>query len=303
MAIMNYNDFVKIAKDIAINYKTLYILGCFGSPMTYSNKKRFTTNYSYNQEKNRKEKILAASSDTFGFDCVCLIKAILWGWTGDITKNYGGATYLENGVLDVGADEIMNYCKDVSSDFSTIQVGELLSMKGHVGIYIGDGLAVECTPIWNDGVQITAVSNIGKKEGYPSRTWTRHGKLKYIDYQDKEIITSSKKQLVEVAYEVIDGKWGNGNVRKEKLEGAGYNYKEVQSRVNEILSSQSQISYYPIPSYTGNSIVDALKEIQVDSDFHNRKNIAQKNGITNYTGRPTENIKLLSLLKSGRLLK
>jgi len=28
-----------------------------------------------------------------------------------------------------------------------------------------------------------------------------------------------------------------------------------------------------------------------------------KNGISNYMGRPTENIKLLSLLKSGRLLK
>lgn len=300
---MKCSTFVKIAKDIATNYKTLYILGCFGSPMTDSNKKRFTTNYSYNKEKNRKEKILAASSDTFGFDCVCLIKAILWGWTGDITKNYGGATYLKNGVLDVSADEIMNYCKDVSNDFSNIQIGEILSMKGHVGIYIGDGLAVECTPIWSDGVQITAVSNIGKKEGYHSRKWTRHGKLNYINYQDKEIVTSSKKTIEEVAYEVIAGNWENGSIRKEKLESAGYNYKEVQSKVNEILSAQSQISYYPIPSYTGNSIVDALKAIRVDSSFNNRKAIAQKNGIPNYTGTSSENIQLLSLLKNGKLMR
>ncbi len=55
-------------------------------------------------------------------------------------------------------------------------------MSGHIGVYIGNGLAVECTPIWKDGVQITAVGNIGRKAGYNTRTWTNHGKLKFIDY-------------------------------------------------------------------------------------------------------------------------
>lgn len=39
-------------------------------------------------------------------------------------------------------------------------------MPGHWGMYIGDGLAVECTPIWDNGAQITAVQNIGTKAGY-----------------------------------------------------------------------------------------------------------------------------------------
>ncbi len=42
-------------KDIAKNYKTLYILGCFGAPMTESNKKRYTSNYDYNKQASRKK--------------------------------------------------------------------------------------------------------------------------------------------------------------------------------------------------------------------------------------------------------
>lgn len=39
----------------------------------------------------------------------------------------------------------------------------------------------------------------------------------------------------EIAYEVIAGKWGNGVTRKNKLESAGYNYREVQNMVNYLL--------------------------------------------------------------------
>ena len=41
--------------------------------------------------------------------------------------------------------------------------------------------------------------------------------------------------LEQIAREVIDGKWGNGRVRKEKLTEAGYNYADVQRVVNRIL--------------------------------------------------------------------
>jgi len=39
----------------------------------------------------------------------------------------------------------------------------------------------------------------------------------------------------EIAGEVIQGKWGNGEERKSKLADAGYDYKEVQSMVNKII--------------------------------------------------------------------
>lgn len=61
--------------------------------------------------------------------------------------------------------------------------------------------------------------------------------------------------------------------------------------------------YLENSSYKGNSLVDALKEIGVDSSFNNRKKIAEKNNIYNYTGTATQNTKLLNLLKQGKLIK
>lgn len=182
MAVMSSKEFVRKAKDIANNYRTLYVLGCFGAPMTSSNKKRYINNCSYN--KKRASIINSASSDTFGFDCVCLIKGILWGWNGNKNAVYGGAKYCSNGVPDVGADQMMNYCSGVSTNFNNIIPGEAVHMSGHIGIYIGNGLAVECTPKWKNKVQITAVGNIGSKSGYNTRTWTNHGKLRWIDYNE-----------------------------------------------------------------------------------------------------------------------
>ena len=45
----------------------------------------------------------------------------------------------------------------------------------------------------------------------------------------------SKKTIDEIAQEVIDGKWGNGQERKDRLTEAGYNYSSVQKRVNELI--------------------------------------------------------------------
>jgi hypothetical protein len=183
---MRAEELVRRCVDAAENYKTLYIMGCFGAPMNAANKKRYTQNHSFNKAAARVKLINAATADTFGFDCVNLIKGILWGWTGDTSKTYGGAAYASNGVADVSADGMIKLCKGVTSDFSGIVPGAAVWMSGHIGVYIGDGLAVECTPKWENKVQITAVGNIGKKSGYNTRTWTKWGLIPYVDYSVKE---------------------------------------------------------------------------------------------------------------------
>ena len=50
------------------------------------------------------------------------------------------------------------------------------------------------------------------------------------------IINPQLKSIDEIAKEVIRGEWGNNPERKERLEKAGYNYNEVQSKVNSMLS-------------------------------------------------------------------
>lgn len=178
------NELAAACLDVAKNYKTLYVMGCFGAPMTEANKTRYIKHHSYNRRAARKKMILAATADTFGFDCVNLIKGLLWGWDGSTDKIYGGAGYAVNGVPDTNADGMIRLCKEVSTDFSEMAVGEVLWCKGHVGIYIGDGLAVECTPSWKNRVQVTAVKNIGTREGYNARAWVKHGKLPYVTYTD-----------------------------------------------------------------------------------------------------------------------
>ncbi|MBR7927078.1 N-acetylmuramoyl-L-alanine amidase [Aerococcaceae bacterium zg-ZUI334] len=46
------------------------------------------------------------------------------------------------------------------------------------------------------------------------------------------------KSIDEVATEVLNGKWGNGASRKTVLTNAGYDYNQVQAKVNELLSGQ-----------------------------------------------------------------
>lgn len=45
----------------------------------------------------------------------------------------------------------------------------------------------------------------------------------------------NKKSINEIAREVIDGKWGNGEARKNSLVAAGYDYDAVQKEVNSLL--------------------------------------------------------------------
>lgn len=177
----------------AAHSKTLYVHGAFGWPMTESNKRKALARYPYNRRTDRAALIDKAAADTFGFDCICFVKAMLWGWEGDITKEYGGVKYQSNGIPDVTEDALLDMCADVSSDFSTIQPGEYLYSTGHCGIYYGDGWAVECTHRWDDGVQFTRVKNLYPDDLSNGRVWQKHGKLPGIVYEAPGAAESGEK--------------------------------------------------------------------------------------------------------------
>ena len=67
------------------------------------------------------------------------------------------------------------------------------------------------------------------------------------------------------------------------------------------------VSYFPIPNFhhpysDRNSIVDALKSIGVNSSLQYRILIGQRNGIPGRPGQCDFNIRMLNLLKSGKLI-
>ncbi len=82
--------------------------------------------------------------------------------------------------------------------------------------------------------------------------------------------TPAKKSVDEIAKEVINGKWGNGSDRKNALEKAGYNYNEVQTRVNELCGAPSN-----------KKSVDTIAREVIRGDWGNgadRKNKLEKAG-------------------------
>lgn len=208
---MNNYQFASELKSIANNRKTLYVMGCFGAPMTAANKIRYTNNHEYNRKSARSAMIKSASEDTFGFDCVGLIKGVLWGWNGNTERIYGGADYASRGVADINADMMISKCSSVSEDFSSVQVGEAVWIPGHIGVYIGGGKVVECSPQWRNGVQITT-----------KRKWQKHGKLPYITYS-----TAKEEDVVSVELSVLKANSRGDQVKalQRILIGCGYDLK------------------------------------------------------------------------------
>ena len=119
----------------------------------------------------------------------------------------------------------------------------------------------------------------------------------------------ARKTVDELAREVMAGLHGNGHEnRKASLAKQGYNnYEEVRARVNELsgikTNSAQKVNYYDRYFGSTSSIVTALNSLGIASSFANRKNIAKANGISNYIGTALQNIKLLNLLKQGKLIK
>ena len=57
---MKSSELVAKVVDIAKHYKTLYVMGCFGAPLTDTNKSRYIKNHPYNMAAARTSMIMAA---------------------------------------------------------------------------------------------------------------------------------------------------------------------------------------------------------------------------------------------------
>lgn len=86
---------------------------------------------------------------------------------------------------------------------------------------------------------------------------------------------------------------------KGKVDGIN-GYVDLDCAYFDIEEKEIFPEYYSKPEWT---LIESLNKIGVDSSYNNRKRIAQKNGIANYSGKKEENLSLLEKLIKGELIK
>ena len=124
------------------------------------------------------------------------------------------------------------------------------------------------------GMTGTGVTGIHLHLGLKNKSGKFIDPEKY-DYQEKPM-----KSIDELAKEVINGKWGNGQERKDKLTDAGYDYKKVQDKVNEILKQDKPVKSKTYLVKRGDTLTGIAKNNNmnmVDLYIKNKKLIDSEN--------------------------
>lgn len=133
------------------------------------------------------------------------------------------------------AEVIANYF-GVKNNNNTDKKEDAAAPVVETPVQIGDNL-YRVRKSWADAAsQIGAFKNLkGAKKackvGYT--VYDCNGNAVYSNTKTAD--TQVRKTNEQIAKEVIQGKWGNGNVRKTKLAEAGYNYSSIQKLVSKLL--------------------------------------------------------------------
>ena len=124
------------------------------------------------------------------------------------------------------------------------EIGDEVILNGP--IYVSSDAASPANYIYNKRTNITR--KVDARHPYNTT-----GDLGWCDESSLSKVVPQKSNE-DLAREVIEGLWGNGQDRINRLTAAGYNYREIQDIVNQMLSKKSneQIAREVIEGYWGN---------------------------------------------------
>lgn len=106
-------------------------------------------------------------------------------------------------------------------------------------VYTVEGNKSNSVKLCDYSLKDSKISGVGRPMYDPEpevkKEETKPEETKKEEVKPTETTTTTSKSIDELAKEVIAGKWGNGKARATALEAAGYDYDEVQNKVNELL--------------------------------------------------------------------
>ncbi len=174
---------------------------------------------------------------------------------------------------------------------------------------VGENYTLDYVIAHSDGtIELSQTGQKNDRNSTGNKSYGNFLKIKHNDgyhtlYAHMEYITVKKGQNVKKG-DIIGYMGNTGNATGNHLHFEVWKNNE---RINPTRYLSKDLPYTSLyyPKYTGtsNSIVDALKNLSIDSSFNFRKKIATKNKIMNYSGTANQNLELLKLLKQGNLKK
>jgi len=164
------------------------------------------------------------------------------------SSSYGETIMLEHNINGDVWETVYAHMRENSRRFKDgqrVKQGDVIGQMGDTGNSTGQHLHFE---LHKGGLWNMAKSNAVDPE----------------QYLEKDLYPQSKKSITEIAEEVIDGKWGNGSDRFNRLNKAGYSAEQVQSKVNQLMTK-------PKPKKTIAQMAQELIEGKHGNGHENRR--------------------------------
>lgn len=189
----------------------------------------------------------------------------------DVENDTGEKYYLKKAGKDATTQGVIGFCETMEklgyyvgiygSDISTFQdlvnLNQLNKYDKWVARYVGGKPSyVKEYGMWQDSDK-RVVAGVTTDTNWAYKDYPAIIKGKGLNGFSKQSVSESttvnptptKKSNEEIANEVINGAWGNGDDRRKRLTGAGYNYDDIQRIVNNRLGvskPQNSAVYYTI---------------------------------------------------------